>query len=179
VPIITEDMVEKRKAPRFWFDLAIPRDIETPKEENIKLFVIDDLQEVIKSNIADRKQYVRQAQAIIGRSVVEFFEWLDALNVEPIIKEIYQKAYKAAAEETQRAVKKGFIPKEYENEARKLAEQALKRFLHDMTKKMREVSHEGKSDTVTGAFQYILNDEKDNIPDKYKHLAQKEIHEKK
>ncbi len=174
VPIITEDMIESRETPRYWFDLAIPRDIETPKYNNIKLYVIDDLQEVVACNLADRKQYVRQAQAIIGRSVVEFFEWLDALNVEPIIKEIYQKAYDAAKIEAQRAVKKGFIPKEYEDNARKMSEQALKRFLHDMTKKMRKTIHEAKSDTVTGALQYILNDEKDNIPDKYKHLVQKD-----
>ncbi len=168
-PIITEEMIESRDFERFWFDLAIPRDIETPQQSNIHLQVIDDLQKVVEKNIADRKQYVRQAQAIIGRSVVEFFEWLDALNVEPIIKEIYQKAYKAAETETKRAIKKGFIPKEYEAQAKKMAEQALKRFLHDMTKKMREASHEAKSDTVTGALQYILNDEKDNVPDKYKH----------
>ncbi len=173
-PIITEDMIEPRKDPRFWFDLAIPRDIETPTEKNIALYVIDDLKQIVERNIAERKQYVRQAQAIIGRSVVEFFEWLDALNVEPIIKEIYQKAYKAAQEETQRAVKKGFIPKEYEAQARKMAEQALKRFLHDMTKKMREATHEAKSDTITGAMQYIVNDAHDNIPDKYKHLAKKD-----
>ena len=172
-PIITSDIVEERDFARFWFDLAIPRDIETPKLDNIHLYVIDDLQKTVEENIAERKQYVRQAQAIIGRGVVEFFEWLDALNVEPVIKEIYQKAYKAAEEEAKRAVQKGFIPKEYEANAKKMAEQALKRFLHDMTKKMREATHEAKSDTITGALQYILNEEKDNIPDKYKLQTQK------
>ena len=174
VPIITTDIVEERDFPRFWFDLAIPRDIETPEFENISLYVIDDLQKVVEANIAERKQYVRQAQAIIGRSVVEFFEWLDALNVEPVIKEIYLKAYDAAKTEAKRVIKKGFIPKEYEKEVQKTAEQALKRFLHDMTKKMREASHEAKSDTVTGALQYIINGEHDNIPDKYKHYIQKD-----
>jgi len=174
VPIITTDIVEERDFPRFWFDLAIPRDIETPQYDNISLYVIDDLQKIVEANIAERKQYIRQAQTIIGRSVVEFFEWLDALNVEPIIKEIYIKAYEAAKTEAKRVIKKGFIPKEYEKEVQKTAEQALKRFLHDMTKKMREASHEAKSDTVTGALQYIINDEHDNIPDKYKHYIQKD-----
>ena len=172
-PIITKDMIEPREAPRYWFDLAIPRDIETAPYENISLYVIDDLKKSVEQNIAERKQYVRQAQAIIGRSVVEFFEWLDTLNVEPIIKEIYLKAEEAAKKETQRVIEKGFIPKEYEAQAHKLAQQTLKRFLHDMTKKMRESSHEAKSDTVTGALQYILNDEQDNIPDKFNHTKQK------
>jgi len=55
-----------------------------------------------------------------------------------------------------------------------MAHQAIKRFLHDMTKKMRKASHEAKSDTVTGAMQYILNDEHDNIPDQYKHHLKKD-----
>ncbi len=174
VPIITEDMVEERDFERFWFDMAIPRDIETPKIPNIHIYAIDSLKEIVEKNMADRKQYVRQAQVIIGRSVVEFFEWLDALNVEPIIKEIYQKAYKAAEIESKRVIQKGFIPKEYEAQARKMAEQTLKRFLHDMIKKMRQASHEAKSDTVSGAMQYILNDEHDNIPNQYKHFIKQE-----
>ena len=173
-PIITQDLVERVEFKRFWFDLAIPRDIEIDKREDIYLFVVDDIKEIVESNKSEREQYVRQAHGIVGRSVVEFFEWLDALNVEPIIKEIYKKAECAVAVEVQRALKKGFLPKEYEKEAQKMAQQAMKRFLHDMTKKMREASHEAKSDTVTGAMQYILNDEHDNIPDQYKHHIKKD-----
>ena len=55
-----------------------------------------------------------------------------------------------------------------------MAEQTVKRFLHEMTKKMREASHEAKADTVTGAFQYILNEENDNIPDQYRHHIKKD-----
>jgi len=168
-PIITNDLVEETSFKRFWFDMAIPRDIDIQKQDTIELFVVDDIKNIVDANRADREQYVRQAHGIVGRSVVEFFEWLDALNVEPLIKEIYQKADDAVAIETQRALKKGFIPKECEYEAKKMAQQAMKRFLHDMTKKMREASHEAKSDTVTGAMQYMLNDAHDNIPDQYKH----------
>ena len=173
-PIITEDMVEEVEFKRFWFDLAIPRDIEIAQHENIYHFVVDDIKEIVEANKHEREQYVRKAYGIVGRSVVEFFEWLDALNVEPLIKEIYQKANKAVEEEMQRALKKGFLPKELEYEATKMAQQAMKRFLHDMTKKMREASTESKTDSITGAMQYIANASQDNIPDQYKHLAKKD-----
>ena len=173
-PIITSELIEDVDFERFWFDLAVPRDIEVEKRDDISLFVVDDIQEIVDANRSQREQHVRQAHAIIGRSVVEFYEWLDTLNVEPMIKEIYIKAYKSANEEAQRAIKKGFIPKEYEKQAQKMAQQAIKRFLHDMTKKMREASHEAKSDSTAGVMQYILNDEHDNIPDKYKHHLKKD-----
>ncbi len=173
-PIITNDLVEATAFKRFWFDLAIPRDIEISERDDIDIFVVDDIKNIVDANRAEREQYVRQAHGIVGRSVVEFFEWLDALNVEPLIKEIYLKANEAVDIEMQRALKKGFIPKECEYEANKMAQQAMKRFLHDMTKKMREASHEAKSDTVTGAMQYIINDANDNIPDQYKHHIEKD-----
>ncbi|WP_151900034.1 glutamyl-tRNA reductase [Sulfurimonas hydrogeniphila] len=173
-PIITNELIEDVDFERFWFDLAVPRDIDIKNRENIFLFVVDDIKDIVDANKAQREQYVRQAHGIVGRSVVEFYEWLDTLNVEPIIKEIYKKAEKAAQEETKRAIKKGFLPQEYEKQAQKMAHQAIKRFLHDMTKKMRAASHEAKSDSVTGAMQYILNDEHDNIPDQYKHHLKKD-----
>ena len=156
-PIITADMVEDREFERFWFDLAIPRDIETPNMKNINLYAIDDLKFIIDKNIADRQQYVRQAQAIIGRSVVEYFESLDALDIEPMIKEIYQKAFESARLESDRVLKKGYIPKEYEQEVYKMGEQVVKRFLHDITKNIRAGSSDTSADSISGAISDAIS----------------------
>lgn len=141
-PIIKYDMVDLCNFERFWFDLALPRDIESFNRGDIKLFVIDDLNAIVDENLAAREKAARAAQGIIGREIVTFFESLATLDIEPVIKEIYQKAYKSAAQESSRVIEKGFIPKEYEVEARKMCEQALKRFLHDMTSSMRNVTDE-------------------------------------
>ena len=161
LPIITNDIIEKCDFQRYWFDLAVPRDIICSDSKEINLYTVDDLTSIVDENKSLRENEARKAHGIVGRSVVEFFEWLDTLNVEPIIKEIYQKAYKVAEVESLRAVKKGFIPKEYEAEARKMAEQTLKRFLHDMTKQMRHTSTEAKSDTISGMMQMVLDNKKE------------------
>ena len=140
VPIITDEIIKPCDFDRYWFDLALPRDINYNKGERINLYVIDDLKVIIDENLTHREDAAKEAHGIIGRAIVEFFESLNALDMEPIIKEIYQKASLAAQEETNRVIKKGFIPKEYEKEAKKMCEQALKRFLHDMTSSMRNSS---------------------------------------
>ena len=167
-PIITDDVVESCDFERYWFDLAVPRDILYTKDEKVNLFVVDDLKEIVDENKGLREQEARKAHGIVGRSVVEFFEWLDTLNVEPMIKDIYLKAYKAAEVEAARAIENGYLPKEYADEAKKLAEQTLKRFLHDMTTKMREVSHEPKADSISGVMQMLASSENDEIPDRFK-----------
>lgn len=167
-PIITDEMINVCNYQRFWFDLAVPRDISCSYSGMIQLFTVDDLKSIVEENKCIKEDEARKAHGIVGRSVVEFFEWLDALNVEPMIKDIYQKAYKSAEIEAKRAIDNGYLPKEYAQQAQKMAEQTLKRFLHDMTSKMRKVTHEPKSDSISGVMQMLANSENDNVPDKYK-----------
>jgi len=141
-PIITDKIIKSCDFDRYWFDLAMPRDIIYTKGNRINLYVIDDLKVIVDENIEQREESAKMAHGIIGRSIVEFFEYLNTLDIEPFIKEIYEKAYKNAYEESSRAIKCGYIPKEYEEQSRKMCEQTLKRFLHDLTKEMRESSHE-------------------------------------
>ena len=148
-PIITYDMVGLSNFERFWFDLALPRDIESFTRGDIKLFVIDDLKQIVDENMGLREKAARSAQGIIGREIVTFFEALATLDIEPVIKKIYQKAYESAEKETQRVINKGFIPREYEKEAKKMCEQTLKRFLHDMTLSMRNSSDDTGQDITT------------------------------
>ena len=167
-PIITDEIIESCNFDRYWFDLAVPRDISYSIGERINLYMIDDLKSIVEENKGLKEDEARKAHSIVGRSVVEFFEWLDTLNVEPMIKDIYKKAYKSAEIESKRAIDKGYIPKEYAQQAQKMAEQTLKRFLHDMTAKMRQVTHEPKSDSIGGIMQMLSNNEHDEIPDRYK-----------
>lgn len=154
-PIITDAMIKSCEFERYWFDLALPRDIQHKSGGNIHLYVIDDLKVIVDENMSLREDAAKLAHGIIGRAVVDYFEWLNTLDIEPMIKEIYLKAFSAAQEESQRAVHHGFIPKKYEKEAQKMCEQALKRFLHEMTQKMRSSSRESNAETMSNAFGFL------------------------
>ena len=67
---------------------------------------------------------------------------------------------RCAEVETSRAMTNGYLPKEYEAQALKMNEQVLKRFLHDVTKRMREISHDTDADSLMNAMTYIC--QKDN-----------------
>jgi len=157
-PIIVDDMIEKCDFDRYWFDLAMPRDIQCEDDDKIDLFVIDDLKIIVDDNLEFREEAARSAHGIIGRGVVEFFEWLSNQDIEPVIKEIYLKASKAAKDEASRVIKSGYIPKEYEAEAQKMCEQAIKRFLHDLTLKMRTASEDAHSELLNGAMATLMKD---------------------
>jgi glutamyl-tRNA reductase len=157
-PIITDDIIEARDFDRYWFDLALPRDIHYNKGEKIHLYVIDDLKVIVDENVNSRENAARAAHAIIGRGIVEFFEWLTTQDIEPVIKEIYTRAQQAAKEESQRAIKNGFIPKEYESQAEKMCQQALKRFLHELTLNMRCSSEDAQTELLSGAMSSLMKE---------------------
>ena len=166
--IITDEIIKPCDFHRFWFDMALPRDISCHKDESINLYVIDDLKNIVDENMSSREESARMAHGIIGRSVVEFFELLDTLDVEPIIKEMYERAFQAANAESNRVIKNGYIPKEYEKEVHKMGEQVIKKFLHDITFKMRSTSDESKSDTVAGAMQSSIKKHTCDAPSGHK-----------
>jgi len=155
-PIITDEIIQACDFDRYWFDLALPRDIKYTKGERINLYVIDDLKSIVNENICMREESAREAHAIIGRGVVEFFESLNLLDIEPLIKQIYTKAYQDAQAEAQRVIQSGYIPKEYEQEVHKMAQQVLKRFLHDMTHKMRREASEERNDSITSTMSFLI-----------------------
>ena len=158
-PIITDEIIKSCDFDRYWFDLALPRDISYSKGERIHLYVIDDLKSIVDENIMSRNENARAAHSVIGRGVVEFFEWLNTLDIEPLIKEIYLKASQDAKDEANRVVKAGYIPKEYEEELQKACEQTLKRFLHNMTSKMRKTSREDvQNDLFAGVISSVIQE---------------------
>ncbi len=158
-PIITDEIIKSCDFDRYWFDLALPRDISYSKGERIHLYVIDDLKSIVDENIMSRNENARTAHSIIGRGVVEFFEWLNTLDIEPLIKEIYLKASQDAKDEANRVVKAGYIPKEYEAQLQKACEQTLKRFLHDMTCKMRKTAREDvQNDLFAGVMSSVIKE---------------------
>ena len=87
-PVITRAMIENESLPRHWFDMAIPRDIEAFELERLRIFRIDDLRTISNNNHALRQEQAVRAEEIVERYKEEFYAWLRALSIEPVIKKI-------------------------------------------------------------------------------------------
>ncbi|MGD9158900.1 MAG: glutamyl-tRNA reductase [Desulfobacteraceae bacterium] len=90
--IITADMIRKiarkrKNRPLFLIDIAVPRDIEPRVNnlDNVFLYDIDDLKEVVNENSEQRMQEAIVAERIIEEEVMKFVSWLETLDVVPTI----------------------------------------------------------------------------------------------
>lgn len=154
--IINEDIITETSFHRYWFDLAVPRDIEEYENEEISIYAVDDLQDIMNENKQIREQNAQKAYAIIAQFTEEFFKWLQTLSVDPLIKEIRDMAKECSSQELSKAIQKGYIPKEYEASMQKVLHQAFNTFLHEPTKKLKNVSELPQSDTVVQAIQLFF-----------------------
>ncbi len=156
-PVITEAMIENETLPRLWFDMAIPRDIADITLEKLEIFRIDDLRAISKENHALREEQALQAAEIVDRYTEEFYAWLRALSIEPVIKQMRHHVNEAIEAELTRAIKKGFVPREYEANMRKMATQMFNRFLHDPTQNLRRSSTEKKNSNCIESVKKMFN----------------------
>jgi glutamyl-tRNA reductase len=162
-PIVTRDLIENETLPRLWFDMAIPRDIEDMDLEKLQIFRIDDLRAISQDNHALREEQAVRAAEIVEKYKEEFYAWLRALSIEPVIKEMRQQVSAVIDAEMQRATKKGFVPEEAEANMRKMAEQMFKRFLHEPTQNLRHSSAEKKNANCIESVKRMFNIDTENI----------------
>jgi len=161
--IITRDLIENETLPRLWFDMAIPRDIEEMELEKLQIFRIDDLRTISQDNHALREEQAVRAAEIVERYREEFYAWLRALSIEPVIREMREQVNEAIDIEMQRAIKKGFVPAEVEDNMRKMAEQMFNRFLHEPTQNLRHSSADKKNSNCIESVKKMFNIDTENI----------------
>jgi len=161
--VITKELIENEAIERLWFDMAIPRDIEDMGMEKLQLFRIDDLQSISESNHAMREEQAVRATEIVEKYKDDFYSWLRALSIEPVIKQMRVHVSEAIDAEMHRAIKKGFVPAEAEDNMRKMAEQMFKRFLHDPTQNLRKSSTQKKNANCIESVKRMFNIDTENI----------------
>jgi glutamyl-tRNA reductase len=86
-------MVKRRNRPIFMIDIAVPRDLDPAINEvdGVFLYDIDELEGVVEANKKLRAQEVAQIEAIIQEEIELFENWLDTLEVIPLIKALKHK----------------------------------------------------------------------------------------
>lgn len=159
--IIKKEHIEEKKFHRLWFDLAMPKDIETIESETIDVINVDDLREMADENMQKRNSEVERADAIIEGCVREYQKFLDSMSFEPVIKAVRQKAQESADQSIDQAIKNGYVSEEMRHPMRKILNSAFKRFLHTPTLTLKEKVQDPEIDVLFSALKklYKLEEE--------------------
>ena len=85
--LIRRVMKLRRGRPLILLDIALPRDIDPgcAEVEDVYVFDIDDLRQVVDTNIEERQRAATDAQDLIDRAVEAFVAWQRTLAVKPAL----------------------------------------------------------------------------------------------
>ena len=77
-------MPKRKQRPLFIIDLAVPRDVEAEVNsiDNVYLYNIDDLKNIVDENISVRKNELDSCSKIIDSSAQRFMSWLVSENIK-------------------------------------------------------------------------------------------------
>jgi len=169
-PIVTRTMVEKavaarRRKPMFMVDIAVPRDIEPAVGEldDVFLYGIDDLRQVIDDNRRSRENAAREADAIIDLQVERYMAWRRALSLRNPAVDLRQHAevYRDEVLEKARAMlARGKSPDEA---LAFLANTLTNKLLHHPSARLREAALSGDMDLLHAAGRLYGIEEKPEV----------------
>jgi len=128
-----EPYLQNRDGKLLMIDIAVPRDIDPALGElpGVHLYDIDDLQNVVESNLLSRQRAARQAENIINEEIGEFNDWLATLSVVPVVKALKARGEEIREAELRRALNRlGEVSPRQEKIIREMASSIVNQLLH-------------------------------------------------
>ena len=140
LPIVGKGLVERaikarRRRPMFLVDLGVPRDIEPEVAEmdDVFLYTVDDLAQVVSAGRAARNIAVVEAEAIIESGVGDFLHWIEARDVVPTIRALRDHAERVRRHELDRAAKSLAKGEDVQRVIEQLSQSLTNKLLHAPT----------------------------------------------
>jgi len=158
LPILGKGAVEhalkvRKHRPMFMVDIAVPRDIEAQVSEldDVYLYTVDDLEEVIEENLQSRREAAAQAEEIIEVHVERFMAWLRSLDAVDTIKSYRQQAQQTQQEVLEQAQKRLAQGRPAEEVLDYLAHTLTNKLLHTPSEQLRKAGQNGQRELIIAA----------------------------
>jgi glutamyl-tRNA reductase len=99
---------QRKNRPMFFIDIAVPRDIDPDVNnlDNIYLYDIDDLKEVVEENMSQRQDEAVKAHAVVAAETEKFGIWLKSLTLQPTIADMVSSNEDIARKELEKTLKR-------------------------------------------------------------------------
>ncbi len=149
-----ESALKKRKhRPMLLVDIAVPRDIESQVSEleDVFLYTVDDLQEIIQEGLRSRQEAAQQAEEIIDTQVTHFMNWLRSLGAVDTIRDYRKSAEQIRDEVLQQAVRQLQAGKQADMVIAELARQLTNKLVHTPCARMKQAGYDGQAELLDAA----------------------------
>lgn len=151
---------KRRNKPMFFIDIAVPRNIDPQlnKLDNIFLYDIDDLQQVVENNLVERRREAERGEQIIENEVERFIARARSLQVVPTIVSLQARLEEIRLLELERLRGKlGPMSPEQQQAVEALTRGIINKILHDPITHMKSAAQEGEGHKIVDIVRQVFN----------------------
>lgn len=150
----------RRRRPMFMLDIAVPRDIEpqVAELEDVYLYTIDDLKEVVDHNLKARQDEAEDAREMVAAEVERFSLALRTLDAAPVISQVRARADQTKAQTLEQA-RRMLDAGKREEALEFLANTLTNRLLHAPSRALRLAAEQGDGELIRAAHRLYGLDE--------------------
>lgn len=149
-----ETAIKKRKhRPVFIADIAVPRDIEPEVGDldDIYLYTVDDLKDIIDENMKNRQVAAMEAEEIIEVQVSQFMDWIKSLDAVSTIRALREHAGSIQQDTLETAIRKLKSGADPEAIIQEVAYNLTNKLIHTPSSQLRQASAQGREDLLNAA----------------------------
>ena len=153
-------MRRRRRRPLFVIDIALPRDVEPSVGDldQVFLYNIDDLQSIVRENLARRSGELSQAEAIVEEEVGRFTSWFQSRDVVPTVVALRHRFDAIRRAELERlAPKLASLPPDARARVDEVTRLIVEKLLLVPTEQLKSVSDETLAITYADALNRLFS----------------------
>ena len=153
-----ERAIKKRKhQPILMVDIAVPRDIEPEVGDlnDIYLYTVDDLREIIDEGLKSRQEAAQQAEEIIDTQAAHFMGWLRSLSAVSTIRAYRDNTDRIRDEEVRKALRLLASGHDPEEVVQHMARALTNKITHAPSACMRRAGFEGREEFLQAARELL------------------------
>jgi glutamyl-tRNA reductase len=159
--LLAADVPAKRRAPLFFIDIAVPRDLDASiaRLDGCFLYDIDDLEAVVAETLSGRRSEAERAEELVVEEAERFRSWRASLGVVPAIASLRARAEEIRAAEL--AKLNGRVSDDERRTLESVTTQILNKLLHLPTVRMKEAAVGADGAAYADAVRHLFGLEDD------------------
>jgi len=154
--LCSEDVPSKRRAPLFFIDIAVPRDLDPAigKLDGCFLYDIDDLEAVVAETLELRRAEGARAEELVAEEAERFKSWRASLEVVPAITSLRARAEEIRSSELAKVDRR--MSEDALRTLESVTTQILNKLLHLPTIRMKEAAVTADGAEYADAVRYLF-----------------------
>ena len=150
----------RRNKPMFLIDIAVPRNIEPSVNDldNVFLYDIDDLQEVVNANLRERMKEADHAEQLVDAEVERMLARLKVAEVTPMIVSLQEQLEQIRASELEKVRRRmGALTPQQEEALEALTRGIINKIAHGPISELRSQAGKPEGAHVVAAIRKVFH----------------------